>query len=436
MGDEIESAMQHAPQPMRQSMIQTRPQGFWKHFVLIGVVTAKPLESFMLSFRQSNQRHYNSAHRAAPNGLTPRVFLRRKFLLKSKRFWLGIVITIVCLALAFQGIQLDKLLQSFEQFTWWWLPVLIATFMVSYVGRAFRWQALFFPYAPRWTRVFGTLNIGYFLSNITPARIGDFARAYLLGTLEKIPVARALSTVVVERALDGLTVVVLLLVMLPFIPNVPPEWVNGGLILGATGLVLLAGLAVVSLQRERGIAFLRKLASPFPFLQREGLWRFIEHLIDGFAVIRAPRPLLVSIFWSLEVWLIASVLAWFTMFAMGIELPFAAGALVQVAAALAVTVAASPGQLGVFHLIAVAVLTLYGVDRNQALAYAFVMHGITYLMLMALGLISTWREGVDLSRIQDISARNRAVDETSAPDDSAGDDAETKKDDDAPKPRQ
>lgn len=333
-------------------------------------------------------------------------------MLKSKRFWIGLVITVVCLALAFQGIQFDKLLESFAQFTWWWLPILILIFMVSYVGRAFRWQALFYPYRPRWTRVFGTLNIGYFLSNITPARIGDFARAYLLGTLEKIPVARALSTVVVERTLDGLTVVIFLVAMLPFIPNVPQEYLNGGLGLGVTGLVLLAALALISLQQERGIAFLRRLASPFKFLQRDGLWRFIEHLIAGFAVIRAPRPLLVAVFWSMEVWFVASVLTWLVMLAMGLQLPLIAGFLVQVATALAVTLAASPGQWGIFHLTTVFVLTtVFDADKNQALAFAFVMHGITYLMLMALGLVSTWREGVDLSRIRDMSAQNKATDE-------------------------
>ena len=335
---------------------------------------------------------------------------------KSKRFWIGVVITIICLVLAFQGIQLDKLLESFEQFSWWWLPFLILVFMISYVGRAFRWQALFYPFHPHWMRVFHSLNIGYLLNNITPARIGDFARAYLLGTLEKIPVARALSTVVVERALDGLTVVLFLLAMLPFLPNVPQEYVRAGLVLGATGLVALTLLALISLQRERGIAFLKKLASPFSFLQREGLWRFIENLIDGFSVIRTPRPLLIAIAWSIEVWFVASVLSWLVMLAMGMQMPLIAGFLIQVATALVVTVAATPGQLGAFHLTAVFVLTtVFGADKNQALAYAFVMHGITYLMLMLLGIISTWREGVDLARIQDISAQNRAVDEANDP---------------------
>lgn len=333
-------------------------------------------------------------------------------MLKSKRFWIGLVITVICLYLAFQGIQLDKLAQSFGQFNWVWLPFLILTFMVSYAGRVFRWQVLFDPFHPHWSRVFGTLNIGYLLSNITPARLGDFARAYLLGTLEKIPVARALSTVVVERSLDGLTVVVFLVAMLPFIPTLPEQYKSAGLVLGVTGIVLLVALALISLQRERGVAFLQRLASPFPFLQRESLWRFIGNLIEGFSVIRSPRPLLIAILWSLEVWFVASLLAWLVMLAMGMNQPFVAGVMIQIATALVVTVAATPGQLGAFHLTAVFVLTtLFGADRDQALAYAFVMHGLTYLILLSLGVFSTWREGVDLARIQDISVQNRQVDE-------------------------
>ncbi len=138
-------------------------------------------------------------------------------------------------------------------------------------------------------------------------------------------------------------------------------------------------------------------------------------MIDGFAVIRAPRPLFLAIFWSLEIWILAGLLAWLTMFSLDIHLPFAAGVLIQVAAALAVTVAPSPGQLGVFHLIAVSVLKLYGIDPNQALAYAFVLHGLTYILLMILGITSAWRMGLDLTKIQDVSAQNRAVDEAALP---------------------
>jgi hypothetical protein len=109
------------------------------------------------------------------------------------------------------------------------------------------------------------------------------------------------------------------------------------------------------------------------------------------------------------------------MFAMGMQLPFLAGLMIQVITALAVTVAPSPGQLGVFHLTAVHVLTrLFGSDPNQALAYAFVLHGLSYLMLMALGLLGAWREGLNLAEIQNISAQNRAADAADVLDDAGG----------------
>lgn len=330
---------------------------------------------------------------------------------KSKRFWIGIAITIVSLALAFRGIQLQELFRAFAQLNWVWLPVLSVAFLASYAGRVFRWQTLFYPYRVKWVRVLGTLSVGYFLSNITPLRIGDFVRAYLIGRLEQVPVAHALSTVVVERTLDGLTVVLLLVMMLPFVPNLPSEVRGAATVLGISGLALLAGVALISLQRERGIAFLRRLASPFPFLHRESIWQFVNHLIQGFGVVREPRPLLGAIFWSLYTWAFACLLTWLTLYAMGLTLPITAAVLIQVLTALAVTVAPSPGQLGVFHLTAVfALTTFFGVENSIALAFAFVLHGVTYVWLMVLGVFFAWRDGLDLARLQEVGDRGRALD--------------------------
>lgn len=326
-------------------------------------------------------------------------------LYKSKRFWIGIAITIVCLVLAFQGIQLDRLMGAFARLNWLWLIPLTVAFWVSYGGRVYRWQLLFYPYRVRWLRVLGTLSVGYFLSNITPLRIGDVVRAYLLGTLERVSVAYALSTVVVERTLDGLTVVLLFVALLPLIPGIPEDWRVGGVTLGATGLALLLSVSILSLQKERGMGLLRRIAAPFPFVNREGLWRFIGNLIDGFAVVRQPRPFAGAVGWSLEIWLISAVLSWFMMFAMGLDLPFVAALLVQVLTALAVTIAPSPGQFGVFHVTTrFALQNLFGVNGETALAYAFAVHGFVYLWLTGLGLLFAWREGLDLAQIQKIGA--------------------------------
>ena len=91
-------------------------------------------------------------------------------------------------------------------------------------GRALRWQLLFYPTKGLpLSKVFAVLNIGYLLMNVLPARLGDVARAILLGELTGVSKARALSTIVVERVTDVLVVLLFLASVVFFVPV--PEWV-------------------------------------------------------------------------------------------------------------------------------------------------------------------------------------------------------------------
>jgi uncharacterized membrane protein YbhN (UPF0104 family) len=113
-------------------------------------------------------------------------------MLKSWRFWIGLLISAACLYVAFQGIQFDRLLEALAGINYAWLVVASGLFCISYSGRVFRWQLLFSPLRLRLGKIFNALNIGYFLSNILPARIGDLVRAYLIGDIEGVSKALAL----------------------------------------------------------------------------------------------------------------------------------------------------------------------------------------------------------------------------------------------------
>lgn len=327
-------------------------------------------------------------------------------MLKSKRFWIGLAITALTLYLAVQGIQVTAIINALGRINFWYLPFAIVAFWLSYGTRVLRWQLLFTPYRLRLSKVLGALSIGYFLSNITPLRVGDIVRAYLIATSEHVPVARAVSSVVIERVMDAMTIVLFLVALLPIIPNIPEEARSAGTVVGAVGLVSLLALALLSLQRERGIGLLRRLTARVRFLQREFIWRALENLIDGFAVLHSVRPLIGVILWSLAIWFSAVLLNWIVMHASGLPLGLDAAALVVVATSLAVTAAPTPGQFGVFHLATVFTLTtVYGVDKSLALAYAFVIHAYVYVWLMALGTFFIWREGLSYSKLQAVETQ-------------------------------
>ncbi len=325
---------------------------------------------------------------------------------KSWRFWIGLFISAVCLYFAFQGIRLDQVADAVRGMQFVWLIPAVLFFIFSYGGRVFRWQLLFAPQHIRLASVFHALNIGYFLSNILPARLGDLIRAYLIGDLESVSKARALSTVVVERMSDGLTVVLVLAVTALFVPNVPVEAREGAIGVAAVGIAGIIFLLVLSFQKERGLALLRRLTARISLLQRPSLWQAFESLIDGFAVLRSPRPVFGVGMWSLDAWVLGGLMYWAVMRAMSLDLPIAAAFLVMTVTSLVVVVPSSPGYIGVFHAVATFTLTsVYGVDKSTALSYAIVMHAFTYIWLIVLGTYSIWREGLTYQRLQTLQVK-------------------------------
>ncbi|MFP5380276.1 MAG: lysylphosphatidylglycerol synthase transmembrane domain-containing protein, partial [Vicinamibacteria bacterium] len=125
--------------------------------------------------------------------------------------------------------------------------------VLSYAMRAHRWQYLLAPIgAVRLRTAFRTTVIGLALSVVLPARAGEFLRPYLLARQEGLSATAAFATVVFERVLDLLAVLILLAWYLaafdPGLATVNPALFRavqvGGLTMGALGL---AGLAVLAL---------------------------------------------------------------------------------------------------------------------------------------------------------------------------------------------
>lgn len=326
-------------------------------------------------------------------------------MLKSYRFWLGILISVVCLYLSLKDIRFDELWRAMTQINLLWVIPGYLFFFISYFGRVFRWQLLFTPLRIRWGEVFATLSIGYLLSTVLPARLGDFARAYLLAMHEKVATGRSLSTVVIERVSDGLSVVLFLVLLLPIIPNIPVEARTAAFFAALVGGAVLVVLFGLSWQRERALPFLRRVTARVSFLQREGLWHTLESLVDGLSILRTPRPLLGVALWSFEIWFFAAVLNWVGMLAMGLPLGLDAAALVMVITSLVVIVPSSPGYIGVFHFVTQQTLAqVYGLDPARALAYAVVIHAFINISLVVIGALFAWREGVNLSQLESASA--------------------------------
>jgi uncharacterized protein (TIRG00374 family) len=346
---------------------------------------------------------------------------------KKARFWIGLLISIIALAFAFRQVDFSSVWAALTGVNYWLLAASVGILIAFLVLRAFRWRMLFHPTGGlRLRNLFAVINVGYLLSNIFPARLGDVARAYLIGDTEDVSRASAFSTVVAERVLDALSAVVGFFLILPFAPL--PLWmIRSGMIVGAAGLVAVSLFVVLVRRRAWTLRLLDRIlqairwpdcatmehfwerladrthlrfVAGLPWVGREDLHRMTGSLIDGFAGITTLRLGPALVLWSAVIWTTISVFYWVVLLAFDVTQPFVAGVAVASITALSMTIPSSPGYIGVFEFVTRETMVLFGMEPAAALSYALVAHAITYVMLTLLGLGSMVQQNLTYAEIQ------------------------------------
>jgi len=347
--------------------------------------------------------------------------------LKKARFWIGILISIIALSLAFRQVNFAGVWAALAGVNYLLLAASLVPLVLFLILRAFRWRLLFYPVRGlRISNLFAVINIGYLLSNIFPARLGDVARAYLIGDTEKVRRTTAFSTVVAERVLDALCAVAGFFLVLPF-AHLPDWMVRSGLVVGAAALLAVAVFVVLVRRRTWTLHLLDRILSALhwpdcetmtrfwgrlaaqthirflahlPWVDRCNLEKMAGSLIDGFAGITTLRlgPLLVV--WSAVIWAVISAFYWLILLAFDPTQPFVAGLAVASVTALGMTVPASPGYIGVFEFLTRETMVLFGMTPALALGYALVAHAIVYLVYTLLGLASMVQQNLSYAEIQ------------------------------------
>ena len=115
--------------------------------------------------------------------------------MRSWRLWLGVAVTLSCLALALAGIDWRAVAETLSQADWIYFIPAVAALLGFLVSRSVRWRLLLGP-GVSLADAFAITNIGYLVSNVLPFRLGDPARAVAIGLSGKGKASAALSTVV------------------------------------------------------------------------------------------------------------------------------------------------------------------------------------------------------------------------------------------------
>jgi len=332
--------------------------------------------------------------------------------MKNWRLWLGICVSALCLYLAARGLDLASLLQALQRVNYWLLVPALGLVVLGLWLRAVRWRLLLQSSGgPKLARLYNLTSIGYLFNSVLPLRAGDLLRSYLLAELEKLDVARVLSTVLLERIADILIILFLLLILIPFV--VLPDALVGPVI-GIAVVAILAAILLgwVAARGQRSLQWAEGLLRRCALLNRPWLRRSLAAALEGVSALGSwGRALRLGV-WSLAIWLVATLQLYVVMWAAGLRLPWTAALAVICFTSLGMTVPSSPGYVGVYEYLTVLALGLFNLSRESALGYALLAHAVGYVGFVVPGVIAVGAEGYSYASL---NARLRQAEDHTLP---------------------
>ncbi len=320
---------------------------------------------------------------------------QRLFILAS------IAVSVVFMALVLRDVPLAQVMERIQQIDLFWLGVCFCLVTLALWTRMIRWRLLLPGYTLPATKAFHIVNITFGL-NMLPLRAGEVARS-LLATRYGVPLITAATSVVIERLLDVLMVVLLLTGILTQIPGIPPETERVALLFGVagfTGFGVLLFFAAFPNVAHRLLALVFRI---LPFLRRwqPQLEKLLEQIIEGLRPLTSLQKLLPVVLWTLIAWT-ASLAGLYTLhLALDIQNVnlILSTALGVALASFSIAIPVSIASIGPFEAAIELTGRIVGMDRVDSVSLGLIYHAFTSLCYLMWTIIAFVDLGVSIGDI-------------------------------------
>ena len=152
------------------------------------------------------------------------------------------------------GLRLEDELPKLAAVDWRWVTFAMAADIATYFFQGWRWSLLLRPIAPaRILRSVQAIFVGLFANSVLPLRTGELLRTYLQARWVEIPVSVCLSSVLIERLLDGILLVLGFYAVTYFV-EVPGYLRDASLVLAVVVGVLSVLLGIVMFHKHHAHA--------------------------------------------------------------------------------------------------------------------------------------------------------------------------------------
>lgn len=325
---------------------------------------------------------------------------------------IGILLAGGLLAWFLKGQKWSEIGDAFQRAHLGYLAGLVAATVVAYAIRAWRWGLLYRPLAAvPFHDLHSATYVGFMSGQIVP-RAGEVLRPYLIARRHPVSTSAGFATIILERLIDLITVLVLFALYFFVLPR-PAEEQRGplldtlkaaGFVTAVIAVVALAVLVAFHIYAEKALAVGDRVLAWFPAVLARPFRGLLKSFGEGLAVLQAPASLWLMIAaQSLVLWLAIAYGFHFNNLAFDIVLPLPATFLLIAFLVVGVSIP-TPGNVGGFHVFYLyAMRDVFGVPTETASAAGISAHALSNLVILAVGLVFLAREGLTMGKVAELA---------------------------------
>lgn len=260
---------------------------------------------------------------------------------------------------------------------WLIIPVFAILFLSHYV-RALRWRLLIEPmgYQTSKANAFFAVMIGYFTNQAVP-RLGEVVKCTVLSRYEAVPVDKLIGTIILERLIDALTLVVIFAITLAIQPELysqlidtmfhssqkdDQKGISSWLILGAVFFLVLCGIAIWMFVRKKGVSDLAALL--------RSVWNSV---LKGVIAIRYLKKRVLFLVFTIVLWSCYLAGGYLGFLALQETQQYGIKEAFSVLSAGSIGMIAAPGGIGAYAYLLQQTMQLYGLNSVMALAFGWIL---------------------------------------------------------------
>lgn len=324
-------------------------------------------------------------------------------------YGLSTVVLIAALWYLMQGITSEEwtlIGHDFGRLHWTYVIIGLAISMISHVARAERYRTILRPIHPtaRFVSSFNAVMIGYAFNTVLP-RAGEVVRPVVFAKREGIGTEQAIGAVLIERILDVVSIMIALFIVMATADDTVARIfsyysasASGSTVLETSAIVnnlvvvlaVLLGLVGVLVFTRIGQLFAERFIGRIHKPTGTAIAGVINRISSGLSVIKEPRLYARLTIETTVVWAAYCFVSLFIIKAMPYEfansVTLAQASIILVVVGLAVTIAPTPGALGVYQIAAQAALvTVCGATMTQGIVFGMISWFTNYGLVLAGG---------------------------------------------------